>query len=657
MITTLVVRREEPGRGRRLRARCAGLIGSVAISFVEPGELDAKKFPKNSKEFKRSNDCQSYDQQVCAHRGRHVRPFPLRFGPGGAVDRHSRSRPSHSTRRSIRRPFNNPAAAATLKATGTKVGTINIEQAIFASNEGQRDFQQLSKKFEPKQAELKNTADELDSLQKQLSAQQDKLNDEARDKLVKQIEAKKKGFDRAQQDAQEDFQGQQGEIGNKILTKMAPLIVKYAADNDYGMILDTSQQWPRGPVIWYGPAVDITQPVVEAYNAQSGVPAPAAGTPAKPSKPAASTGAKPATTSRQLPRHRSSSGDTTGPIFVPAWLEKSFRRKLLPEGRVQCAAFFVFFRWIVISSARASARGVRCFLAWIKFQLPGVCTGKRGPLRRTHDVRQYVPHFGKHLGPVCPSRLDHRRIVHAADIGAELAAAHSAAHRARATTTLDALSERVLAPSAPPAPPSPIGPQHPIGGSEVSGFHVIQPPIIPAGVKPAIDNFAPAAPDVNIIGGAYSTSRYEVGINNSIGQSLTIVPPPLLPPSTRPLPVSHWAEGNLIFRVQPNYPPLARQARIQGTVELRAIISNTGTIENLSVVSGHPMLVRSAVEAVQQWRYRPYLLNGEPIEVETEVTVNFMSREGVRITAPHYEVATGAAGSSAAQRGGRYNRL
>jgi outer membrane protein len=192
-------------------------------------------------------------------------------------------------------PANNPAAAATLKATGTKVGTINIEQAIFASNEGQRDFQALSKKFEPKQAELKNTADELDSLQKQLSAQQDKLNEEARDKLVKQIETKKKSFDREQQDAQEDFQGQQGEIGNKILTKMAPLIVKYAADHDYGMILDTSQQWPRGPVIWYGPAVDITQPVVDAYNAQSGVPAPAAGTtPAKPSKPAA-TGTKPAT--------------------------------------------------------------------------------------------------------------------------------------------------------------------------------------------------------------------------------------------------------------------------------------------------------------------------------------------------------------------------
>ena len=156
-------------------------------------------------------------------------------------------------------PLPTPLPKLTLKATGTKVGTINIEQAIFSSNEGQRDFQALSKKFEPKQTELKILADELDSLKKQLNTQQDKLNDEAREKLVKQIESKQKSFERSQQDAQEDFQGQQGEIGNRILTKMAPLIVKYAADNGYGMILDTSQQWPRGPVIWYGPAVDITR--------------------------------------------------------------------------------------------------------------------------------------------------------------------------------------------------------------------------------------------------------------------------------------------------------------------------------------------------------------------------------------------------------------
>ena len=195
------------------------------------------------------------------------------------------------------------AAAAAAKATGTKVGTINIEQAIFASNEGRRDFDTLAKKFEPKQNELKGLADEIDSLKKQLSAQQDKLNDESRDKLVKQIEGKQKSFDRASQDAQEDFQNQQGEIGNKILTKMAPLIVKYSSENGYGMILDTSQQWPRGPVIWYGPAVDITQPIVEAYNVQSGVPAPAPGSTAqKPVKPAASKPASaPATTKPAAP--------------------------------------------------------------------------------------------------------------------------------------------------------------------------------------------------------------------------------------------------------------------------------------------------------------------------------------------------------------------
>ncbi len=178
------------------------------------------------------------------------------------------------------------AAAAVAKATGTKVGTINIEQAIFLSNQGQRDFAELSKKFEPKQNDLKGKADEIDGLKKQLSAQQDKLNDASREKLVKDIETKQKSFDRSTQDAQEDFQAQQGEIGNKILTVMAPLIVKYASDNGYGMILDTSQQWPRGPVIWYGPAVDITQPVIEAFNVQSGVPAPAANsTPTKPVKP------------------------------------------------------------------------------------------------------------------------------------------------------------------------------------------------------------------------------------------------------------------------------------------------------------------------------------------------------------------------------------
>jgi protein TonB len=81
--------------------------------------------------------------------------------------------------------------------------------------------------------------------------------------------------------------------------------------------------------------------------------------------------------------------------------------------------------------------------------------------------------------------------------------------------------------------------------------------------------------------------------------------------------------GLLLRKVQPNYPPLARQARIQGVVVLQAQISKEGAIENLQLISGHPMLAPAAIEAVKQWKYKPYLLNGEPVEVETQVQVNF----------------------------------
>ena len=83
------------------------------------------------------------------------------------------------------------------------------------------------------------------------------------------------------------------------------------------------------------------------------------------------------------------------------------------------------------------------------------------------------------------------------------------------------------------------------------------------------------------------------------------------------------ATGLLIKRVTPNYPQLAKQARIQGHVILQAEISKDGTIENLRLISGHPMLAPAAIEAVKQWRYRPYMLNGEPVAVETQVQVNF----------------------------------
>lgn len=81
--------------------------------------------------------------------------------------------------------------------------------------------------------------------------------------------------------------------------------------------------------------------------------------------------------------------------------------------------------------------------------------------------------------------------------------------------------------------------------------------------------------------------------------------------------------GLLIKRVEPSYPPLARAARVQGEVVLTAVISVNGDIENLQLVSGHPMLVPAAITAVKQWRYKPYLLNGQPVEVETTITVIF----------------------------------
>jgi len=103
---------------------------------------------------------------------------------------------------------------------------------------------------------------------------------------------------------------------------------------------------------------------------------------------------------------------------------------------------------------------------------------------------------------------------------------------------------------------------------------------------------------------------------------------PVMPVAPKPVTkifrTSSILQGSLIRRVEPTYPPLARQARIQGTVVLVAVISKAGTIDNLRLVSGHPMLVGAALDAVSQWRYRPYILNGDVIEVETQITVNFM---------------------------------
>jgi protein TonB len=100
-------------------------------------------------------------------------------------------------------------------------------------------------------------------------------------------------------------------------------------------------------------------------------------------------------------------------------------------------------------------------------------------------------------------------------------------------------------------------------------------------------------------------------------------PPPV---ATHHPPVSLIMEGNLIRRIEPRYPVIAQEAGIQGTVVVKALISRNGTIEGVQVLSGQPMLAAAALAAVREWKYRPYQLNGQPVEVETEITVNFVLR-------------------------------
>ncbi len=191
-----------------------------------------------------------------------------------------------------------------------------------------------------------------------------------------------------------------------------------------------------------------------------------------------------------------------------------------------------------------------------------------------------------------------------------------------------------LAPLLAPAPlPAVPAAQHPnpasAAQSNMTGIRLISPPQIPQSIN-MLTETAPPPPmvDPGAIGVSHGTG--DPGARGTVPGSILgsdqILPPPP-PPAAHPRP-STMMEGNLVLRVQPDYPAPARQLRVQGKVVLRAVISREGTIENLQVVSGHPMLVRAAVDAVRQWRYRPYVLNGEPVDVETEVTVNFVLSGG-----------------------------
>ncbi len=167
---------------------------------------------------------------------------------------------------------------------------------------------------------------------------------------------------------------------------------------------------------------------------------------------------------------------------------------------------------------------------------------------------------------------------------------------------------------------------HAAGGIQInpSTHQIMLPRRIPTTVYRGTDD-APAPPAVDYGGsreGSGDGSPMGIPIPFSGGRALPVAPTTPAPP-TRTFRTSKILEGMLIRRVDPTYPALARGARIQGSVVLAAIISKTGTIDHLRVLRGHPMLVQSAINAVSQWRYRPYILNNEPIEVETEITVNF----------------------------------
>lgn len=129
------------------------------------------------------------------------------------------------------------------------------------------------------------------------------------------------------------------------------------------------------------------------------------------------------------------------------------------------------------------------------------------------------------------------------------------------------------------------------------------------------------APDVNsVIGTGPSEFPY-------LGPATHLQPlQPSPPVATHRPPTSVMMEGNLLHRVEPVYPLIAKQAGIQGTVIVSALISRTGEIEQARVVSGPALLGPAAIEAIRQWKYRPYVLNGSPIAVETQITVNFILR-------------------------------
>jgi len=199
------------------------------------------------------------------------------------------------------------------------------------------------------------------------------------------------------------------------------------------------------------------------------------------------------------------------------------------------------------------------------------------------------------------------------------------------------LTSFLVAPPPPPPPPPPPAAVPQVKVQKViprqfDAGRLMAPKQIPKEIAMIKEEEMPPAA-VGVVGGVPGgvPGGTAGGVIGGIIGSVPSAAPPPPPPKEAPkpqVPKQIRVGGNvqaakLVNQPKPQYPPLARQARIQGVVRFNAIIGKDGSIANLTLVSGHPLLVPSATEAVRQWRYQPTLLNGEPVEVVTQIDVNF----------------------------------
>jgi outer membrane protein len=177
-----------------------------------------------------------------------------------------------------------PAPAAPAGPAGpAKIAIIAFQPAVAKTNEGQRAFADLQKKYQPKQAQLKALNDEIENLTKQLQTQGATLSETERAARTKTIDDKKKQLERDAEDAQNDFQNEMQELYGSLAQKVYDVLNDYAKQHGYTVVLDIAQQ--QSPVLYATESSNITQAVIDAYNTKSGVPAPPAPTPDAPAAP------------------------------------------------------------------------------------------------------------------------------------------------------------------------------------------------------------------------------------------------------------------------------------------------------------------------------------------------------------------------------------